>query len=544
VQPHDFVGPHVDTSTMPDWLVALVLLAAVVVAGVMGAVAMDIRGRRENDPPRRMPLWLAPDPGLRGAGAVVVMALAHLGVAFVAANLSAVTVSAAGDTSAAAGAVFFVLAGGAAVVARLVRGAGSAVLRGLWGFIAAISAVYAGAALGLIVSATGASDAVSALLGALAGLAVAIVHHLEQPATGTVAAIAASAIVAPLAAVAIGDNSPRQYDAAVLVIVAAIGAALALTDRLRPVPMTSFAAGAAGLAAAMTLVADDADALDQTMAFVLLVVLAVFALWRPAPGAAALLAFAGAATLSLIAVASDVDSGAAAGPAVAGALGAMLAAMQERTALAEGAERPRLGGTYWVCAALTLVAAPMLTSAEMVVVNLLGIACLVTLLIAAAGGRRLIAVAIAVVELVSAVPQRFANGQAWGRYVVELGLVVAGVVIVIIATRARRPLPGAAVRAGIAGPTGIGGQPAPPPVAATAIPGGYAEVFDLALGVLSSYGRLQHVDRDRGRLTSDEMSVAVWQLPGEPVTHIAVWGADERARALVESIVERHAPVG
>jgi len=255
--------------------------------------------------------------------------------------------------------------------------------------------------------------------------------------------------------------------------------------------------------------------------------LAVFALWRPAPGAVALLAFTGAATLSLVAVASDVDAGAAVGPAVAGALGALLATLQERAAFAAGEDRPRLGGTYWVCAALTLIAAPILTSADAVVVDLLGIACLLVLLLAAAGARRLIAVAIAVVELVSAVPERLANGAAWGRYVVELGLVAAGVVIVVVATRTRRPATAAAV---------VGGRPTQPPAAAAAVPGGYGEVFDAALGALASYGRLHHVDRDRGRITSDELSVAVWQVPGEPVTHVAVWGADERARAVVAAI--------
>jgi len=277
------------------------------------------------------------------------------------------------------------------------------------------------------------------------------------------------------------------------------------------------------------LVADDADAVDQVFALVLLVLLAVFALWRPAPGAVALLAFTGAAALSLVAVASDVDAGAAVGPAVAGALGALLATLQERAAFAAGEERPRLGGTYWVCAALTLVAAPILTSADAVVVDLLGLACLLVLLLAAAGARRLIAVAIAIVELVSAVPERLANGAAWGRYVVELGLVAAGVVIVVVATRTRRP--------SAANAAAVRGQPTQPPAAAAAVPGGYGEVFDAALGALASYGRLHHVDRDRGRITSDELSVAVWQVPGEPVTHVAVWGADERARAVVAAIL-------
>jgi hypothetical protein len=531
--PHRFVRHQLLTSTVPTWLVATVLLVVVVLAGILGAIAMDIRGKRDDDPPRRMPIQLASDPGWRSAGAVVVGALAHLGVAFVAANLAAVVVSLAGDNNAVAGVLFVPLAAVAFFVARTLRGAGSGVLSALWGFVAAITAAYAGTAVGLLVSGGGSSDAVAALLGALAALAVAFIQHLDQPATGTVAAICASAIVAPLAAVAIRDDSFRQQDAAVLLIVATIGAVLALTERLRPVQMTSFAAGAAGLAAAMTLVADDADALDQTLAFLLLVVLAVFALWRPAPGAAALLALAGAATLSLIAVASDVDAGPAVGPAVAGALGAMLAAMEERTALVGGGERPRLGGTYWVCAALTLIAAPMLTSADAIVVDLLGMACLLVLLLAAAGGRRLIAVAIAIIEIVSAVPERFANGEAWGRYVVELGLVAAGVVIVVIATRSRRPAVAAA------NPAVVDGRPVQPPTAATVIPGGYGEVFDLVLGVLASYGRLRHVDRDRGRLTSEELSVAVWQQAGEQGTSVAVWGADDAARALVSAVLAR-----
>jgi len=245
------------------------------------------------------------------------------------------------------------------------------------------------------------------------------------------------------------------------------------------------------------------------------------------------LAVAGAATLSLIAVASDVDNGAAVGPAVAGALGALLTALQERTVLQAGGERPRLGGTYWVCAVLTLAAAPVLTSADTILVDLLGIGCLVVLLVAAAGGRRLIAVAIAIVELVSAVPERLANGAAWGRYVIELGLVVAGVIIVVVATRSRRG-PTAATN-----PAVVDGQPTQPPVAAGVVATGYAEVFDAALAMLSTYGRLHHVDRDRGRLTSDELAVAVWQLPGETATHVAAWGPDEPARALVRAVVEQ-----
>ena len=533
VHPH-----HLVTSDLPEWLVAAVLLAVVVVAGIVAAAAMDLRGKRDHEAPRRMPLRLAADPAWRGAGAVVVGALAHLGVAFVAANLVAVTVSATGQSAAAIGVVFIPLAIIGGVVGRVLRRATSAVLRGLWGFVAAITAAYAGTAIGLIISATGASDAVAALLGALAGLAVAIVAHLDQPATGTVAAIAASAIVVPLAAVSISSGSYRQHYAAVLAIVATIGAVLALTERLQPVQMTSFAAGAAGVAAAIILVADDADALDQTFAFVLLVLLSVFALWRPAPGAVALLAVAGAATLSLIAVASDVDNGAALGPAVAGALGALLTAMQERSALEAGDERPRLGGTYWVCAVLTLAAAPELTSANAVVVDLLGIACLLALLVAAAGGRRLIAVAIAIVELVSAVPERLANGAAWGRYVIEFGLVIAGVVIVIVATRARRDSAAAATDPVAAG------SPTQPPIAAGAIPAGYADVFDAALGVLSTYGRLHHVDRDRGRLTSEELTVAVWQPPGESSTNVAVWGPAEPARALVDAVLDRCSPRG
>jgi FtsH-binding integral membrane protein len=520
--------PHLVSSDLPGWLVATVLLVVVLLAAGFAAGAMDLRGTREQDPPRRMPLLLASDPAWRSAGAAFVGALAHLGVAFVAANLAAVTVSVAGDSRAAAGAVFVPLAVGAWFAGRLLRRAGSGVLRSLWGFTAAIAAGYAGAAVGLIVSATGGSDAVSALIGALAALAVAVAAHLDQPATGTVAAIAVSAVVAPLAAVSIGSNAHRQSDAAVLAILATIGAVLALTDRLRPVEMTSFAAVAAGLGAAVTLVANEADALDQMFAFVLLVLVAVFALWRPAPGAVALLALAGAATLSLIAVAADVDAGPAVGPAVAGALGALLAAMEERTAVRDGGERPRLGGTYWVCAVLVLAAAPFLTSADAIVVDLLGFVCLLALLLAAAGGRRLIAVAIAIVELVSAVPERFAHGAAWGRYVVELGLVVAGVLIVVVATRTRRVGAGAAVV-----------PPGQLPVAAAAVAGTYGEVFDAALSVLSAYGRLHHVDRDRGRLTSDEFSVAVWQLAGEPATNVAVWGPAEGSRALVAAVVER-----
>jgi len=520
----------VTTTDVPAWLVATVLLVVVVLAALVAVIAMDLRGTREEQPPRRMPRLLASDPAWRSAGAIVVGALAHLGAAFVAVNVAAVVVSVAGDSRAAAGAVFVPLAVGAGFVARLLRRAGSNVLRSLWGFGAAITTGYAGTAVGLIISATGASDGVAALLGALAGFAVALLAHLDEPATGTVAALAATVIVAPLAAVSLVDHPQRQASAAVLLVIAVIGAALALTDRLRPVEMTSFAAGAAGLGAAMTLVADQADVLDETFAFALLVLLAVFALWRPAPGTVALLAFAGAATLSLIAVASDVDAGPAVGPAVAGALGGLLASMEERTAVRDGGERPRLGGTYWACAALVLIAAPFLTTADAVLVDLLGFACMLGLLLAAAAGRRLIAVAIAIVELVTAVPARFAHGAAWGRYVFEIGLAVAGVLIVVIATRTRRaPVVAMSPAAG----------PGVPPVASVAVAGAYGDVFDAALGVLSSYGRLHHVDRDHGRLTADEWSVAVWQLPGEPVTNVAVWADDARARVMLAAVVER-----
>jgi len=59
---------------VPDWLVALTLLAVVVVAGVVATAAMDLRGKRDDDTPRRMPIRLAADPARRGAGAVVVTA--------------------------------------------------------------------------------------------------------------------------------------------------------------------------------------------------------------------------------------------------------------------------------------------------------------------------------------------------------------------------------------------------------------------------------------------------------------------------------------
>ena len=72
-----------------------------------------------------MPLLLASDPAWRSAGAVVVGALAHLGVAFVAVNLGAVTVSLAGHSRAAIGAVFVPLAVVAWFVGRLLRRAGS-----------------------------------------------------------------------------------------------------------------------------------------------------------------------------------------------------------------------------------------------------------------------------------------------------------------------------------------------------------------------------------------------------------------------------------
>jgi len=469
--------------------------------------------------------WTAPRGAApyRPTGEVgpVVGSVAHLGAGFVAANIAAAAGSLVPSHRVVAAVAFAVAAVGAVFARRFLQRSSTAVLRILSGFAAAVAAAYAGEAVGLLAWAAGASRAGAVVAGGAGALAAATIQHRRRASAATAAMVAISGTTAVLAAIAMTEDPPHEAYAAALLLVAVVLARLAMRAVVRPEQMTAFAAVAAAMAAAVVVVSDHPGAFDQ-LASVAVVALVCLALREaPVPVALVVVALGGAAVLSLVAAASDVDAAPAVGPAIAGALLAALAAEHER----RSPLRPRLGGTYAVCGALTLIAAPFLTAAGSIAVDLLGVACLILLLVAAATVRRLVVAAGAIVELLTAAPTRLAHSAAWGRHLEELALVLAGVVIVVVAARSRRVDSPAAA-------TGHGDLPAGPS-ATVVVDEPYAVVFDRILAAFLAAGDVQHVDRAAGRIASADAAVAVWQQPGEMRTHVVVYADDPTDLLLV-----------
>ena len=468
-----------------------------------------------------------PDPLAASAG-LGRSAWAHLGVTLLFVNVGALIAEGVAGHGHAATAAALLLVGGIVALGLLrpIMTAESATVRELFGIVAVGGCVYLAFATGLFVGMTSASSSTQSFVGSLVLLLTSLTAYAWLPSTGPLIATAAAFTAAPLFLLQTDSSEPRQLYAAALIAIAVVHASavhfrlVRETQVLLPFSIVTATAGVAVQAFGHT------PGAVQFFCVVLLLCLAWLCAEQGGPLAQGLLVIGAAGDLSLLARTMSVLSWPAVGPAIAGAVIALVAADRFR----RDPVAARVDGVLFLGTLAGALGAGSLLSEPTGGANVLGALVVVDLLIAGIlTGRRLVVVA-AIVAAGYGPVQRVGLAIVSAAYAEEVLLAAAGLVALIAALRIqpRRPQPlPLRVLPGL--------EPGTPQALAVS-ERSYGEVFDALVSSAVAVGPVQLADRARGRLAAEGLAVAVWQASG--FTYVAGTVSTDAARRIVAEVGE------
>lgn len=328
------------------------------------------------------------------------------------------------------GVAFLIAAIVSTLIALNVSRSTRSVRRSLYGAFAFASAVYLAAAVGIWTSNGGTDPQVTVAVAGAVGGFLALLLHFRRPSIGTVLALGFAAVALALGLVAERSTSDRSAAAAALFTIAVLFATGALLNLLRPAVTSGFVSVVTGLAAAAIVVAGDVDTGPTLLALAMMIAVNVAALRFRIPSIVVTLALGNSVVIALVAREWNAPNWYEVGPAAGGVIAFVLAANAE----VKATEKLRLGGAYALCALLALGGANNLGITQPVWQDILAIAVLLGLAIAAARVGRLLITTFAVANLIVLAPARFAGSSASDRHLEEALVILLGLLLLVIAS--------------------------------------------------------------------------------------------------------------